>query len=155
MIIKKVETIEEANTCDLLLTKLIQDEKKYNDNLKEEYIVKDYFKNIYNKDDRALFVALDKKVVGYIYVKIITSNDGPTKYREALIDGLYVEETYQSMGIGTSLINKAIEWCQDKDITYISLHVLDKNIDARRLYKKLGFETFYLDLRKKVKNETV
>ena len=39
MIIKEVETIEEATRCDALLTKLILDEKKYNPNIKEDVVI--------------------------------------------------------------------------------------------------------------------
>ena len=46
MIIKKVDNIFEANVCDELLTCLIEDEKRYNPNLKDNYMVKDYFKNL-------------------------------------------------------------------------------------------------------------
>lgn len=35
-----------ANNCDALLTKLIQDEKQYNPFINENFIVKDYFKEV-------------------------------------------------------------------------------------------------------------
>lgn len=150
MIIKKVDNTEEASICDNLLTKLINDEKKYNDNLKEDYIVKDYFKNIYHKENRVLLIAKEEKIIGYTYVKIITDDNGPTLYREALIDGLYVEEEYRNKGIGTKLIEEAIEWCKNNDVKCISLHAINKNIAAKRLYDKLGFEVFYLDMKREV-----
>jgi hypothetical protein len=40
---------ERANICDELLTKLIQDERKYDDSIEEGCVVKDYFKNIIKK----------------------------------------------------------------------------------------------------------
>lgn len=150
MVIKKVDNEIDADICDKLLTKLIDDEKKYNDSIKDNYVVKDYFKNIYTKNNCVLFVAKEKDIIGYIFVKVITSDDGPQIGHEALIDGLYVEEEYRNKKVATSLVEEAIKWCKENKIKYISLHVLDKNLIAKNLYKKLGFDTFYIDLRREV-----
>lgn len=146
MIIREVETKEEAIECNKLLTKLIDEEKEYNDNIKDDLIITDWFQNLYLKEDKLLLIALDnKKVVAYIYIKI--KNDDTNKYKEALLDGIYVLEEYRNNGIATLLINKAKSWCINNNIKYLSLNVSYQNEIARKLYQKNGFKEFYINLK--------
>ena len=151
MIIKKVSSIEEAKECDKLLTMLIQDEKKYNENTKDDYIVDNWYFSFIDKDDSQLFIAVDdNEIVGYIYVKIITTSDSSDIYTEASISGIYVKDNFRKQGIGTKLINEAKKWCINKGVTYLKLNVLEGNIAALNLYKKLGFNDFSRVLRNKL-----
>lgn len=151
MIIKKVSSIEEAKECDKLLTLLIQDEKKYNENTKDDYIVDNWYPNLIDKDNNQLFIAVyNNEIVGYAYVKIITSSDSPEIYTEASISGIYVKENYRRQGIATKLINEAKKWCINKGVSYLKLNVLEGNRIALNLYKKLGFNDFSRVLRNKL-----
>ena len=151
MIIKKVSSIEEAKECDKLLTLLIQDEKNYNENIKDDYKLDNWYPNLINKNNNQLFIAVnDNEIVGYIYVKILTSNDSPEIYYEASISGIYVKESFRKQGIATKLINEAKNWCINKGVTYLKLNVLEGNIAALNLYKKLGFNDFSRILRTKL-----
>lgn len=53
---------------------------------------------------------------------------------------LAVTEDSRGLGIGTKLINAAIEWSKEKKLDYVELGVLSNNEGARKLYEKLGFE---------------
>ena len=151
MIIKKVSSIEEAKECDKLLTLLIQDEKKYNENTKDDYIVDNWYSSFIDKDDSQLFIAAnDNEIVGYIYVKIITTSDSSDISTEASISGIYVKENFRKQGIGTKLINEAKKWCINKGVSYLKLNVLEGNRIALNLYKKLGFNDFSRVLRNKL-----
>ena len=151
MIIKKVDNLEEANYCDKLLSLLIQDEKKYNENIKDDYVVNDWYQNLYDKKNNALFIALDNNnIVGYIYVKIITSDNGPEKEYEASISGLYVLKDHRRKGIAILLIKEAKRWCLEKDVKYINLSVLSKNEVAINLYYKENFNEHIKKLRCKL-----
>lgn len=147
MVIKEVDNIEEAIKCDKLLTKLIIDEKKYNSNISDDVNINNFYPNIYNKDNNKLFIAIDdNNIIGYIYIKLI-STDGIDNNKELLIDALYIEEDYRNKGIATSLINKVKEYSINNNIKYISINVLDKNIKAKNLYNKLGFNINSLGLK--------
>ena len=147
MVIKEVDNIEEAIKCDELLTKLIIDEKKYNSNISDDVNINNFYPNIYNKDNNKLFIAIDdNNIIGYIYIKLI-STDGIDNNKELLIDALYIEEDYRNKGIATSLINKVKEYSINNNIKYISINVLDKNIKAKNLYNKLGFNINSLGLK--------
>jgi len=50
-----------------------------------------------------------------------------------------VHPNYRQQGIGTRLTVNAIEWFKKKGVKKISLNTQVDNIEARRMYKKLGF----------------
>ena len=152
MIIKKVDKIDEANKCDELLTKLILSEKEYNENINDFFAVIDYFSHIYKRDNGSIFIAKDNDIVGYIYIKQ-KEIDPTEKNKEAIIDGLYVEEEYRHQGIAKKLINEAKKWASDNDIKYISINVLYDNDIAKQLYYNEGFKNNYINLKYKVGNE--
>lgn len=151
VLIEKVENLKDAKTCDELLTKLVQSERIYNENINDKYVVNNWFEKIYNKNNNIIYVAKDNnKIVGYIYCKITSIENGPTIQLEALIDGIYVLEDYRNQGIATALINKIKEWAKQKNIKYLLLNVLEENENAIRLYYKEGFLDFQKELRIKI-----
>ena len=145
MTIKKVDTIEEANICDELLTLLIQDEKKYDDNI-SDFVVKDWYNKLYNDLDKVIFVAKENdEIIGYIYVKV--AFDPSMVYKVTLIDALYVKEEYRFKGIATELINTAKNWTKEQGIKQITINVIEKNDVAYMLYRKLGFDNYSICLK--------
>lgn len=148
MVIVKVENLEDAKKCNHLLTLLIRNEGKYNENINLNYEVNNWFENLYYKNNNVLYVAKeDEQVVGYVYCKINSFDNGPTNELEALIDGLYVIEKYRNKGIATTLINKAKQWCKDNNVKYIMINVLENNKKALKLYNKQNFENYEKILR--------
>lgn len=142
--IKRVLDLETANVCDELLTKLIQDERQYDDSIDENFIVKDYFKNVISNEDNILLCYMDENIVkGYIYLK--PTGDNKKGY---LIDGLYVKEEYRNNGIGKALISEAINLIKDKEVDYIDINVMNNNLNAIKLYKSLNFNEFRITFRK-------
>jgi len=150
-VIKKVSCKEEALECNRLLTMLIKYEKEFDPDTNENFVVTDWFENIYYKDDYAIYIALeDNKIVGYTYIKIRELDFTSIKREEAIIDGLYVLEEYRNKKIATNLINEAKKWCKDKNVDTISLNVLADNAIARKLYYKLGFNDFSITLKTRI-----
>ena len=136
---------ERANICDNLLTKLIQDERQYDNSIDKDFIVIDYFKNVIeNKNNILLCYEEDNIIKGYIYLKQVVND----KAKSYLIDGLYVEEKYRNNGIATKLIENALTII--KDVDFIDINVMANNLDAINLYKKFGFNEFRISLRKNI-----
>lgn len=151
MEIRKINNDIDASECDKLLSKLVCEEKEFNENINESFVVNNYFKNLYCKEYNAIFVAIiDEKIVGYIYIKITTSEQGPELEHEAMIDGLYVEKEYRNNEVATKLVKIAREWAISKDVKYISLNVLNSNEAAKNLYYKEGFKEFASILKQKL-----
>jgi len=144
MIIRVLDE-EIASTCDMLLTKLIQDERQYDNSIDKDFVVNNYFKNtIKNENNILLCYEEDNIIKGYIYLKPV-NNDNQNGY---LIDGLYVDITYRNNGIATKLIDNALTII--KDVDFIDINVMSQNIDAINLYKKFGFNEFKISLRKNI-----
>ena len=150
MVIKKVETDEEANKCDNLLTKLLAYESQFDENIKKDYQVKDYFVNMYNRKDCALFEAVEDDVIGYAFAKIVSLESGPDISKMVLLDGMFVEEEYRNKGIAHELIENVKMWCKENDISLISVNVLCKNSIPYNIYKEVGFEDFYVNMKMKI-----
>ena len=144
MIIRVLDE-ERASTCDMLLTKLIQDERQYDNSIDKDFVVNNYFKNtIKNKNNILLCYEEDNIIKGYIYLKPV-NNDNQNGY---LIDGLYVDIAYRNNGIATKLIDNALTII--KDVDFIDINVMSQNIDAINLYKKFGFNELKISLRKNI-----
>ena len=140
----RVDDEVDASICDNLLTKLIQDEKKYNDYIDDNFVVKDYFKNVI-KDEKNILLCYkeDEIIKGYIYLKNI-NEDNKSGY---LIDGLYVLEEYRNNGIAKELINSSLSILKSKNINFIDVNTMYKNKEANNLYKSLGFNEFKVSYR--------
>lgn len=149
MVVRVVDKIK-ANECDKLLTKLIHDERKYNDFINKDFIVENYFENVIQDDKNVLLCYEENNnVIGYIFFKYQNSEDG-IGY---LIDGIYVEEEYRNKGIARSLINVGLETIKKYNIDFIDINVMQKNDIAIKLYESFGFEIFSLKMRK-IKNKS-
>ena len=126
----------EVDIANLLLNKLIKYEKKYDNNINYDYVVKGYYQNKIN-DSVILVVTKEKEIVAYLFGYIV---DSPVYIKKkAILDALYVEEQHRDKGIAKKLIVKFKEWCRNKDINIIELTVCSQNDNAYNLYKKNGF----------------
>lgn len=144
--IKEVKNVEDANKCDELLTKLILDERKYNDLIDDNIVIKNHFSKMLDDEDVILLAYyLDKLIVGYILIRKINEN-------LCLLDGLYVLEEYRNQKIAGSLLNEAIDRCKKLNVKYIDINVMEKNELAKRIYKKLDFTEYEVKLRKNIVN---
>ncbi len=138
--IRKVQE-KDLSTVDNLLTLLIQDERKYNKNINPDFKVDGWYQRFINDDNRIILVyEIDSKVVGYIYGYIDLS---PVNIRPvAILDALYVEESYRTNGIATELIDEFINWVKSKDAISIEVSVLLENNKAINLYLKNRFKKY-------------
>lgn len=142
--IKEVKNIKDANRCDELLTELILDERKYNNIIDENIVIKDHFNNLINNENVVLLAYyLEKEIVGYILIRRVEKN-------ACLLDGLYVIEKYRNQGIANKLLNAALEKCKEFNVKYVDIKVMEKNKIAMNIYKKLNFKEFEVKLRKEI-----
>ena len=89
-------------------------------------------KNVYT-----LVAQKDNKVVG---VFSLYTNDWPRQKHVAKF-GVYVDNSYQGLGIGSALLKAGIDFCFNwLNIIRLELEVNSDNERAIALYKKFGFE---------------
>ena len=146
MIIRVLDE-ERASTCDILLTKLIQDERQYDNSIDKDFVVNNYFKNIIKNENNILLCYEEDNIIkGYIYLKPV-NNDSQKGY---LIDGLYVDIKYRNNGIATKLIENALNVIKDTNVAVVDINVMANNSVAINLYKHFGFNEFRIGLRKNI-----
>ena len=92
-------------------------------------------------DDYRLVADLNGRIIGAVWVRIITGKikgyGNVDKKTPEFAISLFKE--YRNKGLGTTLMNKMINYLQKKRYEQTSLSVQKENY-AVRLYKKLGFE---------------
>ena len=142
--IKQVTNVVDADRCDELLTKLIHDERQYNDTIEDNYIVTNHFNKMLD-DENIIILAyyIDEIIVGYILIRRTSNNT-------CLLDGLYVEKEYRNKGIGNSLLTEAISRIKNMNVKYVDINVMYNNIIAKHIYEKLGFVGYEIKMRKSV-----
>ena len=133
--IKKYDQ-ENASVCNDLLTKLINDETKYDENLKSNIIINNYYNKL--NENSVIYIAfINNKVVGYIYGFV--TEDILVKEKTAKLDALYVIEEYRGNKIASKLIEEYKNWCFSKEVKYIEVTAWNDNIDATKIYLKQAF----------------
>ncbi len=133
--IKKYDQ-ENASVCNDLLTKLINDETKYDENLKNNIIINNYYNKL--NENSVIYIAfINNKVVGYIYGYV--TEDILVKEKTAKLDALYVIEEYRGNKIASKLIEEYKNWCFSKEVKYIEVTAWNDNIDATKIYLKQDF----------------
>ena len=142
--IMQVTNVVDADRCDELLTKLIHDERQYNDTIDDNYIVTNHFNKMLD-DENIIILAyyINKTIVGYILIRKMANNT-------CLLDGLYVEKEYRNKGIGNSLLKEAISRIKNMNVKYVDINVMYNNIIAKHIYEKLGFVGYEIKMRKSI-----
>ncbi len=91
------------------------------------------YRAINSQDELALVAEVEGQVAGYLHVAL-------SDWRGvSVIWGIYVDRTARRMGIGHTLMRKAVEWSREKGLKAIYLETQTCNIAACRFYQKFGF----------------
>lgn len=133
-------SLSDAKKVNDLLTKLIIDEKKYDENINRNCIVKSFYEKIYDDQNVCLLVAKTKEkkeIIRYLYGYIRNDGDS-TIYKTSVLDALYVEKNYRKIGCGKKLIETFKKWSLNSNARYIELKVCIQNKEAINLYLKEG-----------------
>ena len=89
------------------------------------------------KDDIALVVEVDKKVVGAVWVRIMNDYGHIDNDTPSFAISLYKD--YRGFGIGTDLMKEMLRILKDRGYKQASLAVQKANY-AVKMYQKTGFE---------------
>ena len=128
---------DEIDYANKLLNKLIIDEKQYDENINENYVVNNYYQNRQN-NSILLVATLNNEIVAFLFGYIIDSSVYIDK--KAILDALYVSKNHRKKGLANLLINNFKQWCMKQKIDNLELTVCSENVDAFNLYKNNGFE---------------
>jgi RimJ/RimL family protein N-acetyltransferase len=102
-----------------------------------------------NLTNNVILVArLEKRIVGHLQMSSMTFE----RRRGVAELFIYIHQDFQNLGLGTSMMRKAIELAKDRGFHRLGLTVVADNHRAIKVYEKVGFkkegiarETFYGD----------
>jgi RimJ/RimL family protein N-acetyltransferase len=100
-------------------------------------------------DERRYLRALRRHVGAAVYVaetergeiagRLSVARDPHPASRHVADLGLMVSSGSRRQGIGTALLEQAVRWAHETDVTKLELHVFPHNAPAIALYEKFGF----------------
>jgi RimJ/RimL family protein N-acetyltransferase len=96
-----------------------------------------YLKSVYRHPDAAVFVAEEG---GAVLARMSLARDPHPASRHVADLGLMVDARHRRRGIGTKLLDAAVEWARLSGVTKLELHVFPWNEPAIQLYESFGFE---------------
>ena len=103
---------------------------------------KDELIEIIHDENKPIYVAVDEKILGYIFCVFKTNNNESLHPIKTLyIDDFCVLDEYRHKHIGTSLYEYIKELAKKMGCYNITLNVWEGNDDALNFYKKLGLTT--------------
>ena len=130
--------MKDAKYLDNLLTKLIQDERQYDNSIDENFIVTDFYQNYIEDNTKFLYLAEDNtEIIGYIYG--FFKKDDTNENNIAYLDALFIKSDYRNQGIANKLIKEFKTWAIDNNCTNMEVNVCSQNIKAKNLYLKNNF----------------
>jgi len=80
------------------------------------------------------------EVDGQVVARLSLARDPHPASRHVADLGVMVAEHHRHQGIGTRLLEEAVEWARSAGISKLELHVFPWNEPALRLYESFGFE---------------
>lgn len=98
-----------------------------------------YEKSHVRSDTAYEFVAeIDGVVVGYFILNEMI--DIIRNFKVYHIDYVCVDDNYRGKGIGTTMMNFAIQYAKENNIRRLELTSSNSRISAHKLYEKMGFD---------------
>ena len=100
------------------------------------------FSELLNPFSEFYFAIHDNAKVGYLKVNKCPAQSDIRDDQSLEIERIYIDNDYQGAGLGSQLLQSAVNRAKELDLEYVWLGVWEKNTDAIRFYQRHGFEIF-------------
>lgn len=98
-----------------------------------------------------VFFAVEKnKPVGIITGRIYSALPIKARKKKGYISNLYILPGHRKKGTAMKLTRELLEWFRKKKIKDVHLGVFSKNSPAQKLFAKLGFKNYIIDMKKQL-----
>jgi GNAT superfamily N-acetyltransferase len=87
----------------------------------------------------SVFALVDHRPVGLIVAKTRFLDEPLDRFKEVFIDIIEVHPDFQRLGIGTTLLNKVIQWAKENQADQIRAWSERIRLEALLMWKKSGF----------------
>jgi ribosomal protein S18 acetylase RimI-like enzyme len=150
--------IEAATSADIdhitdCWVKLARDQRDHGSHLlaaENRSVVRDSVARHVIEND--LLVAREEGIVGFVMFELQTGIYQHSTTR-GVIQNIYVEPASRDEGIGSALLDAAEEALRERGAEVLSLEVLARNQNARRLYENRGYEPHRIEMEKSDEND--
>lgn len=140
IIIRQAELNDLPQIVKLMTEDVLGSQRElYTEPLPKCYI--DAFENISKDKNSILLVACDNgTVIGNLQITFTQylSHKGSIR---ATIENVHIAENKRNLGIGTQLMNYAINMAKEKSCSIVQLTSNKTRTDAHRFYERLGFKS--------------
>jgi len=83
-----------------------------------------------------IFIAVENdKAVGF--TQLYPTFSSIALQRAYILNDIYVKEDARGQGVGTALMQKVFQYCEQQSARYVTLQTATDNINARKLYENL------------------
>ncbi len=99
-------------------------------------------------DDEAVVLVAEQEgtVVGYVYAALEPMSWKELRGPAGFIHDLVVDSASQRLGVGSALLNAALEWMKSRGAPRALLGTAARNVDAQRLFERLGFRRTMIEM---------
>jgi ribosomal protein S18 acetylase RimI-like enzyme len=99
------------------------------------------------RNDTIVLVAEREGVaVGYVYAGIEPQSWKELRDEAGFIHDVVVDERNRRVGVAEALIGAAFTWLQSRNVPRVLLWTADGNVEAQRLFTKLGFRRTMIEM---------
>src|SRR4051794_31734961 len=103
--------------------------------------------SVLESDDDCVFVAeQDGVVAGYVYVALEPHSWKELRGPAGFIHDLAVDDDARQSGIGTKLMQVAIDWLRERGAPRVILWTAASNETAQSLFRRLGFRETMMEM---------
>ncbi|MGG2055395.1 GNAT family N-acetyltransferase [Lysinibacillus pakistanensis] len=86
--------------------------------------------------ESVIFMAVENdKAVGF--TQLYPTFSSIALQRAYILNDIYVKEDARGQGVGTALMQKVFQYCEQQSARYVTLQTAADNINARKLYENL------------------
>ena len=107
--------------------------------LDRAFTIEQLEKELANTDSNFYFVYSNDEVAGYLKVNMNDAQSEAMDDDTLEIERIYIQRTFQKMGLGKTLLQQAIDIAREHHKDKIWLGVWEKNEQAIAFYQKMGF----------------
>jgi len=148
-------TPKDFETLHSLHRELIEYEAKLDLLLKKgkEYYKYDkkHCKELLKKKDQIILIAEENNMpIGYIYGEIQKVPNWLTPKKRGFIWDAFVKRDARKTGVCTKLTNEMLKIFRSKGVSWIRLDVYSKNFNSIKVWKKLGFKDYIIEMSKTI-----
>jgi len=140
--------LEDLPILKIFEQKIIQFERPFASNLKNDPITYYDLKELILRKDASVLVALvEAEIIGSGFALIKNSLPYFETEKYAYLGFMYVKPQHRGKGINGRITEKLIEWAVNKNLSEIQLDVYAANESAIKAYNKMGFKPDLLKMR--------